>query len=39
MGNIFFITKVKLGFAIETALYNNKKKTKQQRRPILIFVN
>lgn len=25
MGNIFFITKVKLGFAIETALYNNKK--------------
>ena len=38
MGNIFFITKVKLGFAIETALYNNKK-TKQQRRPILIFVN
>lgn len=26
MGNIFFITKVKLGFAIETALYNNKKK-------------
>lgn len=36
MGNIFFITKVKLGFAIETALYNNKK-TKTTKMPNFNF--